>query len=71
MMGDSTLDNIVWVKKADHCIKNLLEKALPDAEIINYAADGFTSHDMLSGAIPYISWDARTDGGDPYPLPSP
>jgi len=56
MMGDSTLDNIVWVDEYENCIKCQLEQALPDTQIINYAADGFTSQDMLSGRIPIISW---------------
>ena len=28
MMGDSTLDNVVWLEKGNKCIKSLLEKSL-------------------------------------------
>ena len=69
MLGDSTLDNIVWVKTYDNCIKYQLEQAMPDIKIINYSADGFTSQDMLSGRCPVISWSERSKC-DLYPSPS-
>jgi len=67
-LGDSTLDNIVWVQEPEHCIKFLLQSLLPDDSVIyNYAADAFTSKDVLDGNHPNISHAARASIGDPFP----
>jgi len=67
LLGDSTLDNIVWVGEKNHCIKNLLENLLPDYTIHNYAADAFTTNDVLVGNNPVISHGKRETIGDPFP----
>ena len=71
MMGDSTLDNVVWLENGSKhkCIKSLLEKSLK-FKVFNYAADGATSTDMLKGACPCISWRSRIENGDPFPIDS-
>lgn len=43
MLGDSTLDNIVWVGAQENSIKYLLQKLNPNRCVVNLAADGFTS----------------------------
>ena len=40
---------------------------LSNINIINYAADGFTSDDMLKGNCPAISFTEKIKGGDPFP----
>lgn len=57
----------------------LLKEALPNTIITNYAADGYTSDDVLegyhwplnnltfAGTTPSISRQARDDAGDPFP----
>jgi len=44
-----------------------LKALLPDAIVTNYAADGFTSAQLLNGAVPVISWVKRQAAGDPFP----
>ena len=51
LLGDSTLDNRIWVPKAKDAIPAQL-KALcqeDDYKVINHAYDGFTTEDVLSG----------------------
>lgn len=43
-------------------------KALPDTQIINYSADGFTSSDVLYGYTTDISYLTRLEGNDPFPI---
>jgi len=38
-----------------------------DYHVVNYAADGFTTTDMLEGAIPAIDMNYRSKEDDPYP----
>jgi hypothetical protein len=66
LIGDSTLDNIVWVGKYENCIKYKLELLNPGYVVANYAADGFTSNDVVGGGSPHISWSTRKTS-DPYP----
>lgn len=68
MIGDSTLDNVVWLQDSKMCIKCLLEKQLSEFEIHNYAADGFTTVDILNGGNPKISKNFRDRVGDPFPF---
>jgi hypothetical protein len=44
-----------------------LKAVLPDFAVTNYAADGFTSGDVLAGAVPKISFVKRDAVGDPFP----
>lgn len=67
MIGDSTLDNVVWLKDSQKCIKFLIANKNPEFEVQNYAADGFTSEDIINGDIPKISMSFRERIGDPYP----
>jgi hypothetical protein len=66
LIGDSTLDNIVWVGKYENCIKHKLESLNPDYRVINYAADGYTSIHVVGGGHPDISWSHRKSR-DAYP----
>ena len=58
LIGDTTLDNVCYLSKPsyplrpEHSIKELLKKALPGIEVLNYAAAGFTSTDVLEGKVP-------------------
>lgn len=67
MLGDSTLDNIVWVGSYDNCIKAQLQRLNPNHNVINLAADGFTSGNVLEGLYPSISYSHRKNV-DPYPI---
>ena len=69
LLGDSTLDNVVWVDEPAQAVPAALTRSL-DAAVINLAADGFTSADMLEGAPPNISHAARSAAGDPFPTAS-
>lgn len=68
LLGDSTLDNIVWVEHTPGAapVKTHLER-LTGSAVLNYAADGFTSEDVLIGAPPRISSATRARTGDPFP----
>ena len=75
LVGDSTLDNVVWVDSAADAVPPTLQRRLeqraPGAAVINLAADGFTSADVLHGAAAAISHSARAAAGDPFPTASP
>ena len=67
LLGDSTLDNIIWLKSYKECIKYKLSEGVGvDVEITNYAADGFTTTNMLEGGVPALSYYKRLEV-DPYP----
>ncbi len=51
LIGDSTLDNIVWVQDPQHCISFTLKKLLKDFTVVNLAADGFTTDEVLNGGL--------------------
>lgn len=68
LLGDSTLDNVVWIAHEAGALsvpEHL--RALTSARIHNFAADGFTSADVLNGANAVISRSARAAVGDPFP----
>jgi hypothetical protein len=70
-IGDSTLDNVYWMTDDDcygreKCIKEQLVE-LTGGKVTNYAADGFTSKNVLNGLYPHISYEIRQQVGDPYP----
>lgn len=71
LVGDSTLDNIVWVDSPDQAVTPMLQRRLepqsPGATVYNLAADGFTSTDTLYGGEAFISFAERRDAGDPFP----
>lgn len=69
LVGDSTLDNVVWVGSYENCIKFKLESMNPNYRVVNYAADGFTSSEVIGGGHPDISWSHRKSK-DPYPTES-
>ena len=75
LLGDSTLDNVVWVDRAADAVpptlQRLLNQHVPGATVTNLAADGFTSTDVLRGAPTAISYRAREVAGDPFPTASP
>jgi hypothetical protein len=69
LIGDSTLDNVLWVGN-DLCISEQLADAIPDAAVANLAADGYTTSDTLEGSKRVISVGMRgriggTGGCDP------
>eukprot|EP01124_Arcella_intermedia_P024033 TRINITY_DN3962_c0_g2_i1.p1 TRINITY_DN3962_c0_g2~~TRINITY_DN3962_c0_g2_i1.p1 ORF type:complete len:328 (+),score=65.77 TRINITY_DN3962_c0_g2_i1:17-1000(+) len=66
-IGDSTLDNVVWVNGQKETVTAQLGALLPDYKITNYAADGFTTQNALLGRYPGISIKAREASGDPFP----
>ena len=71
LLGDSTLDNVVWVDTPEQAVAPTLQRRLEarsaGAAVINLAADGFTSADTLNGGPALISFTARRDAGDPLP----
>eukprot|EP00455_Lapot_gusevi_P022079 TRINITY_DN2300_c0_g1_i4.p1 TRINITY_DN2300_c0_g1~~TRINITY_DN2300_c0_g1_i4.p1 ORF type:complete len:337 (-),score=89.92 TRINITY_DN2300_c0_g1_i4:208-1119(-) len=68
LIGDSTIDNIVWVGNQQDTVVGQLQSLLPDsARIAHLAADGFTTRDVLRGRFPMISFRARAQVGDPFP----
>ena len=65
LLGDSTLDNLVW---ADPSVSSQLVAAAGGAaRIVNLAADGFTTSDVLFGGSAVLSRAARRAAGDPFP----
>jgi len=64
LLGDSTLDNVVWVNGQKECIAHKLRK--DGRTVYNLAADGFNSTDMLEGRYPGISYNDRLEGKDPF-----
>ena len=75
LLGDSTLDNVVWVDRPADAVpptlRRLLDQHVPGATVTNLAADGFTSTDVLRGAPAAISHRAREVAGDPFSTASP
>eukprot|EP00746_Dinoflagellata_sp_MGD_P009694 gnl/MRDRNA2_/MRDRNA2_119777_c0_seq1.p1 gnl/MRDRNA2_/MRDRNA2_119777_c0~~gnl/MRDRNA2_/MRDRNA2_119777_c0_seq1.p1 ORF type:complete len:284 (-),score=53.62 gnl/MRDRNA2_/MRDRNA2_119777_c0_seq1:37-888(-) len=68
LLGDSTIDNVCWTghpQEVPAQLRLMLQSV--DARVTNLAADGFTSADLLHGAVPAISWGKRRDVGDPFP----
>eukprot|EP00004_Rigifila_ramosa_P006705 TRINITY_DN1762_c0_g1_i2.p1 TRINITY_DN1762_c0_g1~~TRINITY_DN1762_c0_g1_i2.p1 ORF type:complete len:310 (-),score=43.90 TRINITY_DN1762_c0_g1_i2:55-882(-) len=66
-LGDSTLDNCVWVAPGE-AVPDQLRMALgPQALVVNWAADAFTTTDLLRGAFPRVSGRRRLQVGDPFP----
>jgi len=74
LIGDSTLDNILWVMHEAHDgaqpLRSHLER-LTKRPVINLAADAFTTTDVLRGSARLISAEARLATGDPFPSPLP
>jgi hypothetical protein len=66
LIGDSTLDNIVWVDKYENCTKAKVQAQRPDIKVYNFAVDGFRSSDVLAGGTPLISY-AKRKQFDPFP----
>merc|ERR1712137_46148 len=57
----------IWVDGYSDCVKAKLENILDDnVKITNYAADGFTTKNVLKGAYPMLSFNRRVPV-DPYP----
>ena len=48
LIGDSTLDNQVWVKRG-MSVTEQLKRMQPMDRVINLAVDGFTTSNVLSG----------------------
>lgn len=56
LLGDSTLDNLIWLMRAKHgdpqsaCVEGKLKTELgSEYTVVNHAWDGFTTGDVLSG----------------------
>ena len=65
LLGDSTLDNILWVPTPSSCIAFQLRAM--GFNVVNYAADGFTTSDVLNGGNPLLSRSVRERAGDSLP----
>lgn len=46
LLGDSTLDNLVWVQSQEQTVKARLQAALPKAVITNYAVREQNTHSI-------------------------
>jgi len=57
----------VWVDSQEETVKAAIQRRLPGARVTNFAADGFTSSDLLKGQIPSISGRSREQAKDPFP----
>jgi len=68
LVGDSTLDNIVWMSKKEPCIPQQIAQAADGAACFNLAADGYTSADTLNGSKRVISVAVRARFNDPVPF---
>jgi len=74
LLGDSTIDNVVWVQDPETAVAPQLQRCLSAEDstqnhrVVNWAADGWTSEDVLKGALPCISFSARQRCGDPFPV---
>ena len=70
LLGDSTLDNVVWLHEdRDQRVSQQLRRALDaEAVVTDLAADGFTSSDVLRGHEPAISRSTRAAVGEPFPV---
>lgn len=70
LVGDSTLDNLIWVDGQKSTVTGKLTEMLAKSggRVTNLAADGFTSTDVLVGAVPSLSGAAREKAGDPFPM---
>jgi len=62
LVGDSTLDNVLWVGN-DLCIAEQLAEQIPGSAISNLAADGYTTSDTLHGSNRVISVGMRGRAG--------
>ena len=81
LLGDSTLDNRIWVSSAKEAIEGQL-KSTSKAKIVNHAYDGFTTEDVLNGGdiggvlqaingfSTYMSEKGASLGDKAYPLQS-
>ena len=69
LVGDSTLDNVVWVGRYENCIKYKLQSLNPGYTVLNYAADGYTSNEVVGGGLPEIAW-SHSKSVEPYPSDS-
>lgn len=69
LVGDSTLDNIVWVPEPGDCTTFILRSILGSERSVvhNFAADGFRSDEVLFGGNAVLSRAARRAAGDPFP----
>jgi lysophospholipase L1-like esterase len=76
-IGDSTIDNLIWMDKnqltnqfpIEDCVIGQLRKQLSktNSSVSNLAADGFTSSNVLHGAMPMLSREAWFRAGQPFP----
>ena len=78
-IGDSTIDNLIWMDKdarglfkVGDSVVGRLRAALGGGGaaagvVTNFAADGFTSSNVLHGALPMLSSAAWRKVGEPFP----
>ncbi|WP_420421966.1 hypothetical protein [Simkania sp.] len=81
LVGDSTLDNRIWVPKPEDAVEGKL-RALGTHKVVNHAYDGFTTEDVLDGGYvgavlqriegfsTYMSEKGATLGDKAFPLQS-
>ncbi|WP_420421968.1 hypothetical protein [Simkania sp.] len=82
LLGDSTLDNRIWVPKAEDAIPAQIKALCQEDgyQLINHAYDGFTTEDVLNGGyigavlqkiegfLTYMSEKGAALGDKAYPL---
>eukprot|EP00746_Dinoflagellata_sp_MGD_P003144 gnl/MRDRNA2_/MRDRNA2_106113_c0_seq1.p1 gnl/MRDRNA2_/MRDRNA2_106113_c0~~gnl/MRDRNA2_/MRDRNA2_106113_c0_seq1.p1 ORF type:complete len:312 (-),score=35.07 gnl/MRDRNA2_/MRDRNA2_106113_c0_seq1:96-1031(-) len=68
LLGDSTIDNVVWTDHPGEVSAQLRALLRSSGTLVsNLAADGFTSKKVLHGGVPTISLVKRQQAGDPFP----
>jgi len=68
LIGDSTLDNLIWVKnQVKDSVIGALRRGAPTVKVTNFACDGFTSSDILTGNRPMLSASQWRNVGEPFP----
>lgn len=52
LLGDSTIDNYCWVAQSEDSVTETVRKKLQEThEVVDLSCDGFTSNDVLNGAL--------------------
>jgi hypothetical protein len=74
-MGDSTIDNLIWQDKDERGVFKVADSVIGQLRlalggphvVTNLAADGFTSGNVVHGAMPMLSAAAWRSAGEPFP----
>jgi len=52
LIGDSALDNSLYITQGEKNVHDYLVEKIPDATIVNLSCDGFTLDNILNGFRP-------------------